>query len=116
MLPMVTHTPKSLCKPMPNVCITIKNGMGIINLYVVMFETNRCIKQKIFLCIVCHLLKEPVLTHWATSINLTAMHMHIYNNQQLQWQQPNLNNMATINMQIRIYTLPLLLTNVQYHI
>ena len=66
-----------------------------------------------FLCMVCYLLKEPVLTHWATPINLAAM--HILNNQQLQWQPPNVNNtMATINMQIKIYTLSLLLS-VQFH-
>ena len=64
-----------------------------------------------FLCTVCHLLKELVLIHWAKPINVTAMHMHILNNQQLQWQPPNYNKtMATINMQIKIYTFPLPLT------
>ena len=81
-----------------------------------MFENNRCKKQKMFLCIVCHLLKELGLTHHATPINLTARHMHISSNQQLQWQPPNFNKtMATINMQIKIYTLPLLLISVQFH-
>ena len=52
--------------------------MGIINLYVVKFDIiNSCMKQKMVLCTVCHLLKEPVLTHWETPINITAVHMHI---------------------------------------
>ena len=44
------------------------------------------------------------------------MHMHILHNQQLQWQPNNLKKktMATIDMQIKIYTLPLLLTSVQF--
>ena len=90
--------------------------MGIINLHVIMFETNRCTKQKMFLCMVCHLLKELVLTHWATPINLTATHMHILNNQQLHWQPPSFNKtMATINMQMKINTLPLPLRCAQFH-
>ena len=65
---------------------------------------------------VCHLLKELGLTHWATPINLTATHMHILSNKKLQWQPPNFNKtMAIINMQINIYTLPLLLTSAQFH-
>ena len=65
---------------------------------------------------VYHLLKESGLTHQATPINLTAIHMHILSNQQLQWQPPHFNKtMTTINMQIKIYTLPLLLTGVQFH-
>ena len=48
------------------------------------------------------MLKELVLTHWAIPITLAAMHMHLLNNQQLQWQPPNFNRtMATINMQIK---------------
>ena len=108
---MVTHTPKMVMQTYDK-CLHNhgKNGMAIINLYVVIFEINKCIKQKMFPCTVCHLLKELVLTHWVTPINLTARHMHILHNQQLQWQPPNFNKtMATINMQIKIYTLPLLL-------
>ena len=85
----------------------MKNGMDIINLYMGMFEINRYKKQKMFLCTVCHLLKDPGLTHQATPINLTATHMHILSNQELQWQPPHINKtIATINMQIKIYTLP----------
>ena len=54
-----------------------------------MFEIERCKKEKMFLCTVCHLCKEPGLTHQATAINLTAMHMHMLSNHQLQWQPPN---------------------------
>ena len=81
-----------------------------------MFDIKRCKKQKMFLCMVCHLLKKLGLTHKATPINITTMHMHILNNQQLSWQPPYFNkSMATINMQIKIYTLPLLLTSVQFY-
>ena len=47
-------------------------------------DIQRCTKQKMFLCSVCHWLKEPMLTHQATPINITATHMHILNNEQLQ--------------------------------
>ena len=41
------------------------------------FDIVRCTKQKMFLCTVCHWLKEPGLIHQATPINTTATHMHI---------------------------------------
>ena len=36
--------------------------------------------RKCVLCMVCHLMKELILTHQATPINLTAAYMYILNN------------------------------------
>ena len=63
--------------------------------------------RKCFLWVVCHLLKELVLTHQATPIKLMAVYMHILNKELLQQQPHTLNKtVATIIMQTKIYTLP----------